>query len=374
MNYTLLRVWGIPIRLNISLLVFLPVLAWLIGSGEQLAAYATIITTITPATADATALAGTDRWVIGMAAAVGLFASVTLHELGHSWVAMRYDIEVESITLWILGGLASLSEMPREWNREFWIAIAGPVTSLLVGGACIGALAVIPASATVVVFAVGFLAVINVMLAAFNLVPAFPMDGGRILRALLARDRSYVRATKIATTAGTAFAIVFVFLGVVSFSPILILVALFIYFVGNSESRTVVLGELLSGLSAVDLVVETETVPMNATVDAVFARLLQSRRTDLAVVDDTGTVVGAVTASELRDVEPAAYETTTVGSIMTTDLPRVDADTTAFDALHQLQTSRTAVAFVHRDGTPIGLLSQADFATALEIRRDTASF
>ena len=126
MNYTVARVWGIPIRVNVSLLVFLPILAWLIGSGEQLAAYAALIDELTPATVEAATLTDADRWLIGAVAAVGLFVSVTLHELGHAWAAMRYDVEVESITLWILGGLASFAELPREWNREFWIAIAGP--------------------------------------------------------------------------------------------------------------------------------------------------------------------------------------------------------------------------------------------------------
>lgn len=374
MNYTVFRVWGIPIRLNISLLVFLPILVWLIGSGEQLSAYAAIINLMTPTPVEATALGDTNRWIIGITAAVGLFASVTLHELGHSWVAMRYDIEVQSITLWILGGLAKFSEIPREWNREFWISVAGPITSLLVGVVCISALYVIPASATVVVFAIGFLAVMNIVLALFNMLPAFPMDGGRMLRALLARNRSYVNATRIATRAGILFALVFVFLGVMTFSPMLILVALFIYIVGTSESRTVVLGELLSGLSVTDLIAESESVPVDATVDTVFARLLGARRTDLAVVDETGVIVGAVTASALRNVRPAEYDTTTVGEIATTDLPHVDSETSAFNALQELSSGRGEVAFVERNGVPVGLISQADFTAVLDLRRDTITF
>jgi len=375
MNYTVLRVWGIPIRLNISLFVFLPILAWLIGSGEQLSVYASIINNVTPATVDAADLAEADRWLVGTAAAVGLFVSVTLHELGHAWVAMRYEIEVESITLWILGGLAALSEMPREWNREFWIAIAGPTTSVLVGAVCFAALYVVPESAVILVFTLGFLAVINVMLAVFNMLPAFPMDGGRILRAMLARNRSYVSATRIAARAGVAFAVLFIFLGVVvAFSPILILVALFIYVAATTESRVVVLGELLSGLSVADLLADVEAVPADATVESVFDRLLKARRTDLAVVDDTGAIVGVVTAAALRDVPPSAYETTTVGEIATTELPRIDSETSAFDALRELRGGRVGVALVDRDGSAVGLISNADFTAALDIRRDTTAF
>lgn len=374
MNYTLFRVWGIPIRLNVSLIVFLPILAWLIGSGEQLAAYASIINSLTPATVEAADLADTDRWIVGTAAAVGLFASVTLHELGHAWAAMRYDIKVESITLWILGGLASLSEMPKEWNQEFWIAVAGPITSILVGVVGIGALYIIPPSASLVVFAIGFLAVMNIILAVFNMVPAFPMDGGRVLRALLARDRSYVSATRIATRAGSVFAVVFMILGVLAFSPILILVAAFIYIVGKSESRTVILEELLSGLQASDLVAESEPVPIDSTVASVVTRLFAARRTDLPVLNESGDMIGAVTASALSKIEPTRYESTTVGEVAVTDLPRIDTDMSAFDALQELNRMRARVAFVEQDGVPIGLISQTDFAAVLDIRRDTVTF
>ncbi|ELZ21735.1 peptidase M50 [Haloterrigena salina JCM 13891] len=375
MNYTVLRVWGIPIRVNVSLLVFVPVLVWLIGSGEQLAAYEVVINAATPATVDAASLSAADRWLVATLAAVGLFASVTVHELGHAWVAMRYDIEVESITLWILGGLASLAEMPREWNREFWIAVAGPVASLIVGAACIGALFVVPESATVAVFALGLLGVMNVSLVAFNMLPAFPMDGGRVLRAVLARNRSYVSATRTAARAGTLFAILFIFLGVVvTFSPVLVLVALFIYIGATSESRAVVLGDLLSGLTVTDLLSPREPVQIGATVETVFARLLAARRTDLPVVDESGAIVGAITAAALRDVGPAEYETTTVGDVATTDLPRIDAETSAFDALQTLQRSRADVGFVVRDGEPVGLVSRADFAAALELRHETTAF
>jgi len=375
-NYTILHVWGIPIRINVSLLVFLPILAWLIGSGEQISAYATLIESLTPATVDAEALAGAnDRWLIGSGAAIALFASVAVHELGHAWVAMRYDIGVESITLWILGGLADLSEMPKEWNREFWIAVAGPIASLLVAVAAIGALVVVPASATLLVFVLGFVAVMNVILAVFNMLPAFPMDGGRVLRALLARNRSYVSATQTAARVGTGFALLFAIVGiVVVFSPILLLLAVFVYVAATSESRSVLLGELLSGISVGELVADYEPVPADATVADLFDRLLGARRTDLAVVDEAGNVVGVVTASELRKVSPGEYETTTVASIATTNLPHIESDTSAFDALYELMGDRQDVAIVERDGTPIGIVSREDFNAALTLRRETAAF
>lgn len=375
-NYHLLRVWGIPIRINISLLVFLPILAWLIGSGEQLAIYASLITELTPVTVDAAQLDGpNDRWIIGIAASVGLFASVTFHELGHSFVAMRYDIEVESITLWILGGLASLSEMPDEWEREFYIAVAGPLSSILLGAFFFGTLYVIPASLTVVVFIAGFLAVMNIVLAVFNMLPAFPMDGGRVLRALLARNRSYVSATRMAARVGVAFAVLFIFFGiVVVFSPIMLLLALFIYIAATSESRAVVLNQLLSGLTVEDVIADTRPVSADTPLDELLDRLFGARRSELPVVDERGAIVGVVTTTQLRETPLEAYETTTVGDIADVDLPRIAGETSAADGLYELSRQRSNLLLVEREGVPVGIVSRSDFAAMLDLRRDTVPF
>jgi len=373
-NYTLFSVWGVPIRINISLLVFLPILAWLVGTGEQLAAYESLINLLPTADVDSGVLTDTERWVVGTSAALGLFTSVTVHELGHAWVAMRYDIGVESITLWILGGLASLSEMPREWDRELLIAVAGPVSSLLLAALCAGALAVIPAELTVVSFVVGLLAVVNVMLAVFNMVPAFPMDGGRVLRALLGRTRPYASATRTAARVGTGFALLFAIVGiVVVFSPILLLLALFIYVAATSESRSVMIAELLSGLSVADILSESPTVDANESAAAVFDRIVGARRTELAVTEG-GRIVGVVTGEQLRELPFDEFETTTAGELATTDLPRFDARSSAADVLAGLTRGRADAALVERDGSPIGVVSRNDFTTVLASRRERSAF
>ena len=372
-SYTIGRVWGIPIRVNISLVVFLPILAYLIGSGGQIAVYADVIETLAPVTLDAADLAG-QRWTVGVLAAVGLFVSVGIHELGHAWTAMRYGIHTESITLWILGGLARFTEMPKQWDREFWIAIAGPITSFLVAGVCLLGLSAVPASAPVLVFVVGWLAVTNVVLAVFNLVPAFPMDGGRILRAVLARFLSYTSATRIAARIGTVFAILFAVVGVIAFSPILILLAFFIYGAATSESQMVVLADLLDDLTVGDLLIETDPVDADETLDDLFPRLLAARRTDLPVVDAGGNVVGVVTAQAMQRVDSAEYATTRVADLVTTDAPRLDAEMAAFDALVELSQAGADVALVERDGRVVGIVSRSDFSAALDLRRGKQPF
>ncbi|ELZ22252.1 peptidase M50 [Halosimplex carlsbadense 2-9-1] len=370
-DFTVGSVWGIPIRINVSLVVFLPILAWIIGSGAQIDVYAGIVNTFSPTQFDvATLTAGSTPWVIGAGAAVGLFASVGVHELGHAWAARRYGIGTQSITLWLLGGIAALEEMPREWNREFWIAIAGPITSVLTGVACYALLLAVPGSAPVVGFVFGWLVVTNVLLAVFNLLPAFPMDGGRVLRALLARTRPYEAATATAARFGTGFAVLFAVVGVLSFAPMLLLLALFIYGAASSESRSVMLQGLLTGLTLRDVArLDAESIDADESVSAFTDRMIRDRRTVYPVVD-AGETVGVVTLDAVRRTDRNAHDTTRVREIMVDDLPRVPIDTPAFDAFVELGTHSSGYALVEDGGEVVGLLSSEDFAHVLQFRRD----
>ncbi|WP_440990251.1 site-2 protease family protein [Haloarchaeobius baliensis] len=373
-NLTVLRIWGIPIRINISLVVFLPILAWLLGSGEQIGLYAGWIEAAFGVAVDTEALGtGSTPWVVGTLAAVGLFVSVTLHELGHAWVARRYGLGIESITLWILGGLAALSEIPREWNREFWIAIAGPVTSVATAGAAAGVLLVTPSSVPVAQFVFGWLAVANLTLAVFNLLPAFPMDGGRILRALLARNRPYASATRLAARVGIVFALLFALLGALSFNIIMLLLALFIYGAATTESRTVLLDELLEGITVGDIMSrEPTTVPEYETVAEFADRMFRERRTVYPVTDEYGEVVGVVTLADMRAVAADERGSTTVGQLAK-DVPRFDITGDAFETLAALNGSRAKNALVTRNGSVVGVLSESDYAHALSMQREFGS-
>lgn len=369
-NYTITRIWGIPIRLNVSLVVFLPLLAWLIGSGGQISVYAGLIERYMGVAFDIETLrAGSMPWVIGIIAAVGLFISVTLHELGHSWVALRYGLEIESITLWILGGIAALGSIPREWNREFWIAIAGPFTSILVAIVCWIGVLVTPKSLPVIVFVFGWLAIVNVILTVFNLLPAFPMDGGRILRALLARSRPYASATRIAGRIGVIFALLFAVVGVLSFNIILILLSIFVYGAATTESKTVLLDELLEGITVGDIMTrDPRTVNRDATVTQLISQMLQERQTIYPVTGAAGETIGVVTLDDLKGVKQGQRETTRVDEVMR-DIPRVAPSADAFDTLAFLNQARSTTALVAEDDRVLGTLSESDFAHVFTIQR-----
>ncbi|USZ67370.1 site-2 protease family protein [Halorussus salilacus] len=371
-NYDIASVWGIPIRINISLIVFLPVLAWLIGSGEQIAFYADIIDGFAPATLDRDALAaGNTPWLVGSAAAVGLFASVAVHELGHAWAARRYGIHTESITLWLLGGLASLQSMPREWNRELWIALAGPAASVVTAAACYAVVLALPGSVPVATFVFGWLVVTNVVLTVFNLLPAFPMDGGRVLRALLARSQPYATATRTAARIGSLFALGFAILGVLSFSPLLLLLALFVYAAATSESRLVALDALLDGVTAADaMTAGVEGVAADESISALLDRMMTERRTTYPVTE-AGSVVGVVSLGDLR--AKRNREATTVGQVVDAEVPRVERDLPLFEVIALMNRSGADAAVVEERGETVGVITAADLATALQVRREAGS-
>ena len=366
-NFEIGRITGIPIRLNVTLVVFLPLLAWLISREEQLSFYAGVVDSIAPRAVDAAAVqSGTAPVIVGVATALGLFVGVLLHELGHSWTARRYGITITSITLWIFGGMARMEDLPEDWNVELYVALAGPAMSVLVGAACYASLFVLPAQPILVVV-VGSLAVINVTLAIFNLVPAFPMDGGRVLRALLARSRPYAEATRTAATVGKFMAVLIAVLAVLAFAPILLLVAMFVYVAAGAESRATVLRELLEGVTVRELMsTDVRTVTPETTVAEFLDRVLTERTTAYPVME-RGTVTGVVTLESIRSVPVGDRETTTVADVMGSSPPTVAPDADAFDALSAMSATAGDRVLVVEEGRFVGQLTTDDFMTAIEV-------
>ncbi|WP_290811283.1 site-2 protease family protein [Halovivax sp.] len=370
---------GIPVKLDVTLLLILPVFAWLIAF--QVGELVPILNDLFGTEIAAEALTdGSTPWVLGTVAAVGLFASVFLHELGHSVVAIRYGFPIDSITLWLLGGVAQLSEQPREWRQELLIAIAGPIVSVGLGVAFYALAVVAPAAldavataATIdaVVFVVAYLAVLNVVLAAFNMLPGFPMDGGRVLRALLSRNRSFAVATAQAAQVGKWFALLIGLFGVLALNFILVAVAFFIYIAAAAEARQTALQAAVEGITVRDMMTpgdEIDTVEPTLPVAELLDLMLHQRHTGYPVLRG-GRIVGIVTLEDVRAVPPERREATTVEDVMTTDeLETVAPDDDAMAALAALQRNDIGRVLVFDDGGDLaGLVTRTDVVTALDI-------
>ncbi|MFQ3293467.1 MAG: Zn-dependent protease/CBS domain-containing protein [Halobacteriales archaeon] len=366
---------GIPIKLDLTFLLILPIFAYLIGS--QIEATADLLNSVWASEiAIEPVTTGLMPWIVGVVAALGLFGGVVLHELGHSLVAMRFDVQIDAITLWIFGGIASMEEIPEDWRQELAISVAGPIVSVFVGVVCYVAFLGVPSGLAAIRFVLGYLAVLNVVLAIFNMLPGFPMDGGRVLRALLARTRPYARATQIAAEVGKAFAILLGLWGLFSWSPISIGIAFFIYIGAASEAKQVTLKAAFEGVTVRDVMTPSSklhTVSPETSIADLVERMFRERHTGYPVVDG-GDLVGLITLDDAQAVQPVEREAFEVRDVMTTELKTIELDADAMAALESMQKEGIGRLLVtDRAGNLVGLISRSDLMTAFDIIRSSGS-
>src|SRR5437016_1089660 len=198
---TLFKLFGFPVRLDASWLIIAVLVTWSLAVGLFPAQYP--------------GFTGAEYWWMAIASALGLFGSIIVHEFAHSLVARQYGLPMNGITLFIFGGVAEMGDEPSDSKTEFLMAVAGPVTSVILGFAFYLAYRTEGHAWPIMAGVTGYLCGINWLLAAFNLIPAFPLDGGRILRAALWRwHGSFTRATRTASAAGSWFAMALTVLAV----------------------------------------------------------------------------------------------------------------------------------------------------------------
>ena len=361
--------FGIPIRLDLTFLLVLPLFAWLIGS--DVGSLTGVVNDLFGSAIDVAPLtAGPTQWILGSAAAIGLFVCVLLHEFGHSLVAMRYGYEIESITLWLLGGLANFAAFPDDWRHELTIAIAGPIVSVGVGGVCYVIFRLAPAGADALLFVSGYLALLNVVLAGFNMLPAFPMDGGRVLRALLARRQPRAQATQRAAAVGKVFAFLLGLFGLLSFQLLLIALAFFIYVAASGEAQQTTLQAVFEDVTVSDVMTpgaELHTVTAETSVAELMHQMFEQRHTGYPVMDGND-LVGMVTLEDARDVREVERDAHHVGDVMATDIASVTTDTDAMTALQVMQKNGVGrLPVVDHTGQLVGLISRSDLMTAFNI-------
>ncbi|WP_254765874.1 CBS domain-containing protein [Salinilacihabitans rarus] len=368
--------FGIPIKLDLTFLLVLPLFAYLIGA--QIVPIVEILNGELGAEISVDAVTdGRSPWVLGLTAAIGLFVGVVLHELGHSLTAQRYGFPIDSITLWLFGGIAALSDMPEDWRQELNIAIAGPIVSVLVGVVSYAAFLATPASFDGVQFVLGYLAMLNVALAVFNMIPAFPMDGGRVLRAFLARTRPYAKATQQAAGVGKFFAVVMGLIGLLGPNILLIGVAFFVYIAASSEAQQVTMKAAFQDVSVADIMTparDLHTVSPETTVAELVRRMFTERHTGYPVIEN-GDLVGLVTLSDAQEVRPVERDAYAVEEVMTTDLKTIPPEADAMTAIEQMQRDgigRLLVVDAH--GGLVGLISRSDLMTALNIIQESGTF
>lgn len=362
------RIAGIPVGMNWSVLI----IAWLLAFGLATEALPELVPDQPAAL----------YWAVGLVTALGFFGSLLAHELAHAILARRHGVPVEGITLWVLGGVSRLGADSPDASAELRIAAVGPATSIALGGVGLvvtAALEVLGAP-DLVVSALAWLAGINLVLGVFNLAPAFPLDGGRILRALLWRhlgDR--LRATNAAATAGRVFGYLLVGVGVLVFSAGVLVSGLwfmalgwFVLLAARGEQVRVEQHELLDHVTVREIM-SRDPVCAPAELDvATFLEhyVLRQRWSSYPVVDTDGRVVGLVTLERLRQVDPAARHVATLADVAFAlgEVPTASPDEPLEPLVTQLAASRAGRALVFDGGRLVGLVSRTDVARCLERR------
>ena len=363
----LFKLAGFQIALDWSWLIIAVLITWTLATGV----FPYYYPDLTPAA----------YWSMGVIAALGLFGSIILHELGHATVARRYGLPIRRITLFIFGGVAEMEAEPERPAVEFWVAIAGPIVSFLVGLVCwlllqaaAGAGAGVP-----VVGVLAYLASINVILAVFNLVPAFPLDGGRILRAVLWYWKGSLRwATRIASVIGGGFGILLIVLGVYR---VLIgdfvggmwwfLIGLFVRFAAQMSYQQVLMREALRGVPVRRIMsADPITVPSGITIARLIDDYIYRHHHDMYPVVDNGHLVGCVSMNDIKRLPRERWSAITVAEIMQpcSEATAISPDMDAMEVLSLMTRTRNSRLLVTEGDRVVGIVTLRDVLNFLNVK------
>jgi Zn-dependent protease/CBS domain-containing protein len=300
----------------------------------------------------------------GLAFMLLLFACVVAHEFGHIFTARAFGVSTPDVTLLPIGGVARLERIPEQPYEEFLVAIAGPLVNVAIAFALVllagahldsGDLYAVERTTTSMV---DRLAAVNLFLAVFNMIPAFPMDGGRVLRAVLAARMGYVRATELAALIGQGVAFALGFIGLFS-NPMLIFIAIFVYLAAASEAHVVAIRAMSRGVPvSAAMMTRFATLTPDAHVDEAVQTLLQTSQSEFPVVDAAGKPVGLLGRGDLIRALKQLGPDARVADAMSATMPTIGHRRCLDEAFRLLQEkSAPAVAVVDGDGRLTGLVT-----------------
>jgi Zn-dependent protease/CBS domain-containing protein len=311
--------------------------------------------------------------VEGIGFILALFGCVVLHEYGHALTARKYGIKTRDITLLPIGGVARLERMPDEPRQELWVALAGPAVNVVIAGLILVWLTATNnvAPLTSLSLASGSflerLMVVNLFLVGFNMIPAFPMDGGRVLRSLLAMRLEYTRATQIAASLGQALAIVFGFVGLFT-NPFLLFIAFFVWIGAGQEASMVQMKSALGGIPVSRaMITDFRTVHPQQTLDDAVALILTGSQQDFPV-EQNGQVEGILMRSDLLTALSRTGPQTPVSEVMQRDFQSVDSYEMLEIAFARMQECQCHTMPVTHHGDIVGVLTMDNVGEFIAIQ------
>ncbi len=327
-------------------------------------------------------LSSTTYWSMGAAGALGMFASIIFHELCHSLVARRFGLPMKGITLFIFGGVAEMDDEPPSPKAEFFMAIAGPASSILLG---LLGLAIITAGEAwlpdPVAGVLEYLTIINLILAGFNLVPAFPLDGGRVLRSALWQwKKNYRWATRIASKSGSFFGTFLIILGILNVLRGNVIGGIWQFmiglFLGNaarmSYQQVVMRRALEGGTVRQFMTKEPVTAPASISLKDLVEGYLYRYHFKMFPVVEGGALLGCITARQVKEVPQGEWSTRTVGELASrcSSENTIGPDEDAIQALGVMSRTGNSRLLVVEEGRLVGIITLKDIMGLLSVKLD----
>ncbi|MDH3254930.1 MAG: site-2 protease family protein [Acidobacteriota bacterium] len=367
-RFELFRAFGIPIRIDLSWFLIAFLITWSLAEN--------VFPDSLPSATSST------LWILGGVATIGLFASILLHELAHALIARRHQLAIRGITLFIFGGVAELEGEPPDAGAEFRVAIAGPIASVLIGIACIGLTLVIdllqlPAAAGVVI---AFLASINFVLVVFNMIPAFPLDGGRVLRSALWNWKKDLRwATRVTSRIGSGFGMLLIVLGIWQFVARhdligglwTFLIGMFLRNAAHMSYQQLLMRRALEGEPVSRFMHgDPVTVPRALSVADLVEQYVYRHHYKFFPVVDDGRLVGCVTTRSVKELPRSEWQRQSVGSITEECSPSnsIDPSADAMEALARMSREGISRLMVVESGRLVGILALKDMLGFLALK------
>jgi Zn-dependent protease/predicted transcriptional regulator len=369
-SFTVARIGGIAIEINPSWLLIVAVLAWSLSDG--------VFPNMYEGWSTAT------YWIVGTLSSVLLFVTVLVHEMAHAVVAIKRGIPVPKITLFIFGGVSHMSKQPRSAGEEFYIAAAGPATSLGIA-ALMGGLALVLRDVNEQVTAiVAYLALVNLVLAIFNILPGFPLDGGRVLRSIAwKKTDSFRTATRVASSVGVAFGVILMVSGVGLMLLGYVINGIWFAFIGwflsgaaRGEADNLKLETILGPLKARDIMSpEFASVPPHLSLQLIVDEFMVGQGHRAVIVAREDTVFGIVSISDIRKHPRNEWDSTPAQTVMT---PRervvtVHVDTPALEVLELIAQKQLNQVPVLEEGRMIGLVTRRELLERIKVAEQLAS-
>jgi len=366
---TLFELFGFKVQVDLSWILLAVLVTWSLAEGYFPQAHE--------------GLSASTYWLMGAAGAIGFFVSLILHELSHSLVARREGLPIRGITLFIFGGVAHMEEEPASARTELLMAIAGPIASVVVGVAfyalyLAGGSAGVPEHFLDIPY---YLALINVILAGFNLIPAFPLDGGRVLRAALWRWKGDIRwATRLAARAGSGFGLALIVLGALWFfggnfigGVWWVLIGLFLRGAAQASYRQLLTRQALEGDPVSRFMVsDPVTVSGGASVRELVEDYMYRHHHDVFPVTEDSRLIGCVGTKQVKQLDRGEWDSLTVSELAEpcSDENTVTPDTDAVKALAIMNRTGNSRLMVARDGHLEGIIALKDLLQLLSMKLD----